>query len=118
MKTTLQLNELELFCLVQALRIVETKDNVEREKLSGVFEQLNLLEYDAKFAKSPDRTFAEMQAEVKDFEVEDYVLDFIISATEKVNVKGPFQINMGMLAVTKKAKAVKEALPVAAPEKK
>lgn len=112
---TLRFNQLEIFCLLQALKVIETKDNVEREKLSNVFKQLKLLEYNSNFAKEPNRPLADFAGDETEFEVADYVPQFIVDATEKVSVKGPFELSMAMLEVTTKAKA---SVPPTPEEKK
>lgn len=108
----MQFNELEIFCLLQALKVVETKDNIEREKLSVVFKQLRLLEFNSSFNKNPNRPLFELaSSKTEDFDVEDFVPQYIFDATNSVSVKGPFELSMAMMEVTNKAKALLPAQP-------
>lgn len=103
----LQLNELEIFCLLQALKVVETKDNIEREKLSSTFKQLHLLDFNKKFNDEPNRSIASLAGtDPQEFDIEDYLPQYIYDATCGVSVKGPFELSMAMLEITQKAKAL------------
>lgn len=93
-KQIIQFNQQEIWCILQALRFVETKDMIERMKLHTTFEQLKLVSYSNDFKSRPNLDLTDLPADPINFEVDDAVIDYVYTAMSTTSVKGRFEASL------------------------
>ena len=114
-KKITQFNQQEIWCILQALRFVETKDMVERVKLHSTFQQLKLVSYASEFKKVANLDVTTLSVEPVEFELDEDVIDYVYGAMMVTTVKGPFEISLCIHDICVKLGALRPQQP--APEK-
>ena len=114
-KQVIQFNQQEIWCILQALRFVETKDMVERVRLHSTFQQLNLVHYANEFKKSADLDLTTLPLEPIQFEIDDDVADYVYNKMTSTQVKGPYEVSLCIYDISMKLDALR---PQKAPPEK